>query len=86
MDQFTLDHFNKLKPSTIPMEQFHSRLSDESDQYASTTTTHLCIILQFFLTRQMISPFLITIWYHTDGCANKYRCESDIYLLSCLAL
>ena len=26
------------------------------------------------------------MWYHTDGCAKQYRCESAIYILSYLDL
>ena len=43
------------------MENFHSHLSDESDQYASTTVTHLSIILQFVLTKELTSPLLKTM-------------------------
>ena len=70
----------------MPMVQFHSHLSDKSDQYDSTTATHLCIILHIILTKKMISLFLTTLWDHTDGCANQYPCVSDVYMLSWLAL
>ena len=74
MEVVAFDHFNKFKPSTIPMAQFHYHLSDESDQDASTTATHLCIILKFLLTEKMISPYLTTMWDHTDGCSKQYHC------------
>ena len=80
MEGVALDHSNKLKPSTIPMTQFHSSLSDESDQDAITTATHLCIIIQFILTKVMITSLLTTVWDHMDGCV------SSIYLLSCIDL
>ena len=51
-----------------------------------TNATHIFIIIQFILTKQTIYPLLTTIWYHTDDCTKQYRCESFIYLLSCLAL
>ena len=51
MEGVTLDHFNKLKPSTIPMAQFHSQLSDESDHDARTTATNLLILIQFIITK-----------------------------------
>ena len=86
MEGVALDHSNKLKPSTIPMAQFHYSLSDESDQDSSTTATHLCIVIQFILANKTIYPYFTTIWDHTNGCANRYRCETAIYLLSCLAL
>ena len=86
MEEVLLDPFNKLKPSTIYMSQFHSHLSDEIDQDAINTTTHLHINLQFLLTKKIIYPFLINMWDHTDGCAYQYCCASAIYLLSCIAL
>ena len=68
------------------MTQFHSNLSDESDQDASATETHIIIILEFILTKKMIDPFLTTVWDHTDGWTNQYRCEYYIYILSCIVL
>ena len=44
-----LKKFNKLKPLTIPMEQFHSQLSDESDQDVSTNVTHIFILLRLII-------------------------------------
>ena len=63
-----------------------NNLPDESDHDAITTATHICIIIQFPLTKWFIALFLKTIWYHMGGCANHYRCASDIYLLSYLSL
>ena len=34
----------------------------------------LRIILQFILTKQMIAPFLTTMWDHMDSCENQYHC------------
>ena len=34
----------------------------------------------------MIASLLTKMWDQMDGCANQYRCESDIYLLSCIYL
>ena len=67
------------------MSQLYSRLSDEIHHGASTTVTRLCILLQFLLTKK-ISPFLTTMWDHTDGSANQCHCYSAIYIISCLAL
>ena len=47
--------FKKLQPSTIPLAQSHSSLSNEVGQDSSTTATHLCILLQFLLTKNDIS-------------------------------
>ena len=70
IDGVALDHFNKLKQSTIPMAKSHFHLYDESDQNSSTTGTHLHIFLQFILTKLILAPFLTTMWDHTDGCTN----------------
>ena len=63
-----LENFNKFKPSTITMAQFHSHLSDESDQGDRTIGTNLRMLLNFILTKQMIYPFLTSTWDHTNGC------------------
>ena len=68
------------------MANFYHNLSDESDQSDSTTATHLCIILQFILTKGIIAPLLTTMWDNTDGYAKNYCCGSAIYLLSCISL
>ena len=67
MEEFLLETLKTFKPSTITMSQLGSNLSEESDQDYSTTATHLLIIIQFILTKEMISPFLTKMWYHTDG-------------------
>ena len=36
--------------------------------------------------KKMIAPLLTTMWDHTDGCTNQYRCASAVYLISCIAL
>ena len=51
MEVVLFDKFNKLKPSTIPLAQFYSRLSDKSDQDVSNTATRLSILLQFTFTK-----------------------------------
>ena len=76
-----LEHFKTFKPTTIPMTKLYSRLFDEIGQDASTTVTHLRILLQYLVTKQMIYPFLTTMWGHTYGCTKQYQCVSDIYLL-----
>ena len=68
------------------MAKFHYNLFDESDHHASTTATHICILIQFILTKKWIAPLFTTIWDHTDGCTNQYCCASAIYLLSCIDL
>ena len=86
MGEVVLDHFNKLKPSTMPMVKFYSCLSNESYQDASNTATHLCILPQFILKNGTIAPFLTIVWDQTDSCENQYRYASTIYLISCIDL
>ena len=85
MEVVTIYHFKILKSSTIHIP-LHYHLSDEIDQYDSTTATHICILLQFLLTKGVISPLLTTVWYHTYCCANQYHFAYYIYLLSFLGL
>ena len=68
------------------MTQFHSRLSDESDQYASTTAMHLHIILHFLLSKGFIASLLTTMRDNTYVFIKQYSCASTIYLLSRLGL
>ena len=86
MEGVALEHFNKLKPSTIPMAQSNSHLSNENYQDASTTATHICIIIKFLLTKQIIDHFLTTAWDHTDSCEKQYQCALAIYILSYISL
>ena len=51
MEGVALKHFNKFKPFTINMAQFHYHLFYGSDQHDRTNTTHLCVIIQFLLTK-----------------------------------
>ena len=50
-----IKRFNLFKPSTIPMAQFYSDLSDESDQDYSTTETYILIILSFIPSKVFIA-------------------------------
>ena len=68
------------------MVKSHSRLSDESDQVASTTATHLLIMIILLLSKWFTASLLKTMWDNKDGCANQYDCACNIYLLYCLAL
>ena len=53
-----LEIFKKLKPSAIPMAQFHSYLADESDQDSRTTATHILIIIQLILSKRVDRPIV----------------------------
>ena len=54
MEGVSIEHFNILKPSTIPMSHFHSHLPDKSDQDAIKTAKNLRIFLQFILIKGLI--------------------------------
>ena len=68
------------------MKKLCSCLSDEIYKFASTTATHINILLQCILTHKMISQYLTTVCDHTDGFTKQYRCAYSIYLLSFIAL
>ena len=45
MEGVVIEHFNILKPSTRPVSQFSSSLSDKIDQDSSTTTTNIFVFI-----------------------------------------
>ena len=80
MEVIVLDHFNKFKPSIIPMKKKHYYFSDKIGQAASTTAKNIFIIINFILSKGFIASFLTTIWYQKYGFTNQYNCESTIYM------
>ena len=74
MEGAVLDHFKKVKPSTISMAHFHSLLSDESGQDNSTTATNILIFLQFFfkindisiLDNHMVTEYKDSLWNNSS--------------------
>ena len=60
---------------------FHSFLSDDSKQDASTTTTHSKLLITLLKEKELLKSSLITIWENTDGCAEQYRYASALYLM-----
>ena len=86
-----LEHFSALpqtdiNSSTKPCPRhavFHSFLSDDSKQYADTTTSHNNRLIELFKKKLMSA--LRTIWGKTDGCAEQYRCGTELYLMSVLS-
>ena len=65
---------------------FHYILSDDRNQYTSTTATHPHILLHLILCKRLIKSLLVTVRYHIDGFTNQHHFAYDIYLLSYLAL
>ena len=76
----------KFKPSTIPVAHFYFYSSYENDYVASTTETHLRIILYVLLSSGFIASLLKTMQDHIYGCTNQHHCTYAIYLLSFIDL
>ena len=64
---------------------FHSFLSDDSKQDASTTTAHSKRLISLLNNKQVLTTSLSTIWGNNDGCAEQYRCDSALYLMSVIS-
>ena len=61
---------------------FHSILYDDSKQDAATTIAHSKPLISLLKKKEVLTTSLSTIWGNTDGCAEKYRCYSLLYLMS----
>ena len=63
---------------------FHSFMSDDTTQMASTVYFHVDMLIQKLMDSKIISKggrFLS----QTDGCAKQYKCATVIYFMSLLA-
>ena len=60
-------------------------LSDDSKQDAATTNSHSKRLISLINNKQVLTTSLSTIWENTDGCAEKYRCASALYLMSVIS-
>ena len=88
-----LEHFNAAPNADINSSSltcprravFHSFLSDDSKHDAATTTAHSKRLISLLKTKQVLTTSLSTIWETTDGCAEKYRCASALYLMSVMS-
>ena len=71
--------------STTPSHQrhavFHSFLSNDRKHDADTTTEHSKQLISLLKDKILLTTSLITIWENTDGCSEKYRCASALYLM-----
>ena len=59
-------------------------LSNDSKQDTATTDSHIKFIIELLKEKNIISAKLITIWGNTYGCAEHYRCDTALFLLSVL--
>ena len=63
---------------------FHSHLSDESRQDATTTTAHMKVLFKHLKRIGQLCEGMVD-WDDTDGCAKQYRSALALYLLSVVA-
>ena len=90
IEGISLEHFSTLPKSgtntTKPASQhhavFHSFLSDDIKQYSETTTAHSKRLISLLKEIKLLRASFSTIWENNDGCAEKYRCASALYLMS----
>ena len=64
---------------------FHSFLSYDRKQDDATTIAHSKHIIELLKQRNILSSELSTLWENTDGCAEHYRCDTALYLMSMLS-
>ena len=85
-----LEHFttlsnsgiNSLTKSCLLHSVFQYLFSDYSKQDAATTNSHIIFFIGLLKERKILASALITIWEASDGCVDKYRCASTLYLMS----
>ena len=86
IEGIALEHFitapqadiNSSKLSRPRHALFHYFLSDNSKQYAATTSAHSKSLISLLKNKQVLTTSLSTIWENTDGCAEQYRCASAL--------
>ena len=61
MDDVSIDNFNELNPSTIPMAKFYYHLSDDSDQDTRTNTTYIFILLRLLISNCFMALLFTTM-------------------------
>ena len=58
-------------------------MSNYSKKGAVTNTAHRKLLIE--LLKKLLTSALSTIWESTDGCAEQYRCASELYLMPVLS-
>ena len=77
IEGISLEHFSALPQTEINSSTkscprhalFHSFLSDDSKQYAATTTSHRKRFVELLEEINVFTSSLSKIWGNTDGCA-----------------
>ena len=57
----------------------------DSKQDSAATTAHSKILIPLLNNKTVLTTSLGTIWGNNDGCAEKYRCASALYLMSVMS-
>ena len=65
--------------------EFHSYISDDSEQDACDSHSQMVHLLKTFLESGWLVSGMSTVWENTGGCAKKYRCALAIYLMTVLS-
>ena len=62
--------------------EFHLYISDYNEQDVCDSHDHIFHLLRFIFESRILVSGMSTVWEDTDGCANKYRKDLDIYLMN----
>ena len=89
IEGITLENFSALPQTEInsstklcPRHAVFHPPPDDRKQYTDTTTANIKRLIEMLKEQKVLTSTLSTIWENTDGCAEKYRCASEIYLMS----
>ena len=88
MEHFSALPHTEIKSSTKPCPRhavIHYFFLDDSKQDSATTTTHSKCLIELLKEQKKLTSTLSTIWENTYGCADQYRCASELYLMSVLS-
>ena len=93
IEGIALEHFSALPQADINSSTlsrqchavFHFFLSHDSKQDYATNTAHIKQLISFLKKINVLTTSLSTIWENTDGCAEKYRCDSALYFMSLMS-
>eukprot|EP00957_Ditylum_brightwellii_P108713 8292428-Ditylum_brightwellii.AAC.1 len=81
-----IDGSNNLNEQKSFKGQFHSFLSDDSDQGAATTAAHKEKFLKPLLDSNRIEREQSTVMEDTDCCSKQHRYASLLYLISTICM
>ena len=92
IEGIALENFSALPHTEInsskkpcPRHAVFHFFSYDSKQDDATTTAHRNRFIGLLKEQKVQTSTLSTIWENTDGCADQYRCGSEICLMSVLS-